>query len=418
LSAQKPPAKPASPVEVDRVQQREVASGQTFVGTVFPLHRSAVGSAVDGRVVEYPIDVGIRVKKGEALCQLLTETINLQIDAAESELELKAFELAELKNGTRPEEIEQAKARMESAEAVRDYSVARYKRAVALAEQGQTLTREQLEQTQSAAVEAEKTLHSEEKAYELAVKGPREEKIKQAEAKHAAQSHLVQQLKDQLRKHTMIAPFDGYVVTESTEVGEWVSKAQIVATIVHLDTVEIEAHVLDAHIDHVRPGMSVRVEVPAANPPLFVGTVSAVVPEADTKSRTFPVKVQVENAIRKDGPALKSGMLARVTLPTGTPAKSNLVPKDAIVLGGPVPTIYVVGLAEGSEDTGSVKPVPVQLGVADGEWIAVEGDLQPDQMVVVLGNERLRPGEEVKIVKQRKSTGSTADSENVRGPKR
>lgn len=409
--AQKPPGKggppPASPVEVDRVQQREVAAGQTFVGTVFPLKRSAVGSAVDGRVVDYPIEIGLRVKKGEALCQLLTETIDLQISAGEAELELKSFELAELENGTRPEEIEQAKARMESAQSVKQYAAARYKRAVALAEQGQTLTKEQLEQTQSAAVEAEKTFHMEEMAYQLAKIGPREEKKKQAEAKRAAQAHLVQQLKDQLRKHTMIAPFDGYVVTENTEVGEWVSRSQVVATIVHLDTVEIEAHVLDAHIDHVRQGMSVRVEVPAANPPLFVGTVSSVVPEADMKSRTFPVKVQVPNTIRDDGPVLKSGMLARVTLPTGTPAKSQLVPKDAVVFGGPTPMVYVVDAEAGQDELGKVRPVPVQLGVADGKWLAVSGELKLNQMVVVLGNERLRPGQDVKVIKDRSVAAET-----------
>jgi RND family efflux transporter MFP subunit len=405
-----PPKAPPSPVEAAKVERRRVAAGQTFVGTVHPLKRSSVGSAVDGRVVEFPINQGDRVRKGEVLCQLLTETIDLQIASAQAELELKAWELKELENGTRKEEIEQAKARMESAKAVRDYSDARYKRALILAEQGRTVTKEQLEQSQSAAVEAEKTYRMEEMAYQMAVDGPRVEKVHQARAKHAAQKELVRQLEDQRKKHTMVAPFDGYVVSEQTEVGEWVSRGQVVAAIVYLDTVEIEAHVLDSHIDHVRPGMTVRVEVPAARPSLHVGEVSAVVPEADTKSRTFPVKVRVENILREDGPVLKSGMLARVTLPTGTPTDSLLVPKDAVVLGGPTPMVYAVVPSDGARDEGQVRPVPVQLGVADGQSIAVEGDLQPNQMVVVLGNERLRPGQDVKILKVR-SAPAAEDAE-------
>lgn len=396
------PKQPPSPVEVAKVRQREVASGQTFVATVHPLMRSSVGSAVDGRVVEFPINQGDRVKKGDALCQLLVETINLQIESAKADLDLKSWELKELENGTRPEELEQAQARMESAQAVRDYSAARYKRALALAEQGKTMTKEQLEQTQSSAIEAEKMFRMEQMAFQMAKDGPRVERIQQARAKHGSQHELVRQLEDQRKKHTMFAPFDGYVVSESTEVGEWVARGQIVAKIVYLDSVEIEAHVLDSQIDHVRAGMTVRVEVPAVKPSLFVGKVSAVVPEADTKSRTFPVKVQVENILRDDGPVLKSGMLARVTLPTGAPADSLLVPKDAIVLGGPVPMVYAVGLAEGSKTEGTVRPVPVQLGVADGAWIAVVAELTADQFVVVLGNERLRPGQDVKIVNVRK----------------
>ncbi len=397
-----PPKPPPSPVEVARVQKRTVAAGQTFVGTIHPLKQSSVGSAVDGRVVEFPINQGDRVKKGAPLCQLLTETINLQIAAAEAERDLKASELEELENGTRPEEVEQAKARMESAKAVKDYTAARHKRAVALAEQGTAMTKEQLEQVLSAAIEAEKTFHAEDMGFRMAVDGPRQEKKQQARAKLAAQNELVRQLEDQRKKHTMVAPFDGYVVSEQTEVGEWVSRSQIVAKIVHLDWVEVEAHVLDSHIDHVRAGTTVRVEVPAVKPSVFEGEITAIVPDADTKSRTFPVKIRVKNVLRDDGPVLKSGMLARVALPTGAPTNSLLVPKDAIVLGGPSPMVYVVDLSEDSQTEGQVRPVPVQLGDADGSLIAVAAELHDEQLVVVLGNERLRPGADVKVIKERK----------------
>jgi RND family efflux transporter MFP subunit len=263
------------------------------------------------------------------------------------------------------------------------------------------MTKEQLEQTHSLAVESDKTFRMEEMAHQMAVEGPRVEKIQQARAKQASQRDLVRQLEDQRKKHTMTAPFDGYVVTEGTEIGEWVSRGQVVAKIVYLDKVEVEAHVLDSHIDHVRTGMPVRVEIPASKSPLFIGQVSAVVPEADSKTRTFPIKVLVQNILREDGPVLKSGMLARATLPTGAPTESLLVPKDAIVFGGPAPMVYVIGLNEGSALEGKVRPVPVQLGVADGAWIVVEGELQAEQLVVVLGNERLRPGQDVKVIKER-----------------
>jgi RND family efflux transporter MFP subunit len=405
---------PASPVVVARVEQRLIAEGQSFVGTVLPAKTSAVGSAVDGRVVEYPIDVGLRVTKGQALCQLLTETISLQIAAAEAEERLRAEELRELKNGSRPEEIAQALARLESLQAAREFAESRYKRAAQLARQGQTITQEQLEDYRSSFVVAERAVHAAEQEHKLLVQGPREERIAQAKAKLEGQTEAVRQLRDQLKKHTMIAPFDGYVVAKRTEVGEWVSRSQIVAEVVLLDEIEIEAHVLDSQIDHVRLGMDVRVEIPALNPPLYLGKVVKISPQGDMRSRTFPVLIGVKNVIRDDGPVLKAGMLARVTLPVGPIHDGLLVPKDAVVFGGPSPMVYVVTAAKpttggappaGGEAGGPpagepVRPVPVQLGISVGPWIEVRADLKPGDRVVTLGNERLLPGGTVTILRE------------------
>ncbi len=409
------PNMPPPPVVVARVIKKEVASGQTYVGTVMPSKRSAVGSAVDGRVTNYPVNVGDRVQKGQPLCQLLTETINLQIAAAEAEWRLRESELAELKNGSRPEEIAQAEARMQASESARDFASGRLKRAAQLAKQGQTITQEQLEEYQSTSTTAERMLHAAQQEHQLAVKGPRPERIAQAQAKLDGQRELVQQLQDQLKKHTMIAPFDGYVVHEGTEQGEWVTRGQVVATVIALDEIEIEAHVLDSQIDPIRVGMPVRVEVIALKQPLFVGAVEHVSSQGDLKSRTFPVSIRVKNVIREDSPTLKAGMVARVTLPVGQPHEAIVVPKDSIVFGGPAPVVYVVGPlpppAAGAAGTPKpaapvgpppegVRPVRVELGIADGNAIEVVGELTAGDRVVVLGNERLRPGQPVRVTRE------------------
>ena len=411
-----------APVIVSSVIKKPVATGQTFVGTAMPLKKSAVGTAVDGRVIDYPINEGDRVKKGQPLAKLLTETISLQIVAAQAELKFREEELRELQNGWRKEEVEQAAARMEAARARREYAAQRLKRSVSLFEKAQIGTKEQLEDDQSAAVATEQTYQAERLGHELMKQGPRVEKIEQSKARVAEQTALVQQLQDQLKKHTMIAPFDGYIVAEKTEIGEWVTKGQVVAEVVYLDEIDIEAHVLDTHIEHVRVGTTVRVEVPALKSSIFVGQVSIVTPQADMKSRTFPVKVRVKNLIRDDGPVLKAGMLARVTLPTGELRDSLLVPKDAIVLGGQSPVVaIVVPLDEkelasldpkvpGPKPTAKVKFVPVELGIADGGWIAVSGAITPDQQVVIVGNERVLPGQMINILEVRKAPAAEANA--------
>ncbi|MBS0202724.1 MAG: efflux RND transporter periplasmic adaptor subunit [Planctomycetes bacterium] len=401
-----------SPVVVSPVAERTTATAQTFVGTVLPVKKSAVGSAVDGRVVEYPINEGDRVTKGQPLAILLTETIKLSIVAAEGELKLRKEELAEMVNGWRKEEILQSAAQMEVSRARRDYAIARFKRTASLVEKGQSGTLDQMEEDRATSTAAEQQYESDRLALELMKQGHRPEKIEQSRAKVAEQEAIVEQLRDQLKKHTMIAPFDGYIVAERTEVGEWVTRGQVVAEVIYLDEVDVEAHVLDTQIEHVRIGAPVRVEIPALKTTVFVGEVKVITPQADVRSRTFPVKVRIKNVIRDDGPLLKAGMLARAALPTGEQRQSILVPKDAIVLGGQSPMVWVVVPTDeadlkgvdpkGPQPSGKVRPVPVEMGVADGNWIAINGPLKADQQVVVVGNERLQPGQLISIIEIQK----------------
>ena len=376
------------------VVERDVVAGHVFVGTVMPLRKAIVGSAVDGRVVAFPLNEGDRVEEGQTLAQLLTDTIKLEIATAEAELNLRKEQLAELENGTRPEEIEQAKARMMSAQARMKYAAARRTRAVNL---GKSMSEEERDEMVSLAVEAEQAFLESKSAYQLAVEGPRKEQIAQARAQVAMSQATVDRLKDQLAKHTVIARFSGYVTAEHTEVGQWVKQGDPVAEIAALDEVEVNAYVVEQYTPHVRAGMQVSVELPALAGRTFPGVVSAVVPQADVQARTFPVKVRIKNELAANEPLVKSGMYARVMLPTGAKQRATMVSKDALVLGGPQPVVFVVDLASPEAKQGKVRAAPVTTGVAEGNLMQVSGDLTPGQMVVVQGNERLRPGQDVQI---------------------
>jgi len=387
----------AALVDVTPVVQQEITVGQTSVGTVMPLKKAIIGSAVDGRVIEFPLNEGDRVERGQTLAQLLTDTIQLEYEAAVAELDLRKQELAELENGSRPEEIEQAKARMTGAEARMKFMEARRKRAENLYTQNQAISEEERDEMVSASIGAEQEYLEAKEAYQLAVKGPRKEKIAQARAQVAMQQATADRLKDQISKHTIISRFPGYVTAEHTEVGQWVKQGDPVAEVEELDEVEVTAYVVEQNVPFLRLGMPVQVEVPAIPNRTFDGQLTQIVPQADVQARTFPVKIRVKNEMTDEGPLLKSGMYARATLPSGNRQLALLVPKDALVLGGPQTMVYVVDGAGPDAKQGKARPVPVQLGVASGRLMQVNGPLQPGQLVVVRGNERLRPGQDVKI---------------------
>ncbi|MCG8587630.1 MAG: efflux RND transporter periplasmic adaptor subunit, partial [Pirellulales bacterium] len=251
----------------------------------------------------------------------------------------------------------------------------------------------------SAHVAAEQKLLENKAAYELAKAGPRVEKIRQAEARVDAQKEEIRRIKDLIAKYTPRAPFDGHVVAEHTEVGAWITSGDPIAEVVELSQVEVEVFVPESDIAHVRRGDEATLLLGAIREEVFVGKVVRIVPQADVQSRSFPVLIRLQNSFDDGVPKLKSGMLVKVTLQVGRKIKGTLVPKDALVLGGRSPMIFVVTPGDGDKAPATARPVPVQLGAADGTLIEVRGDVTPGQRVVVQGNERLRPGQPVNVVR-------------------
>ena len=387
-----PPAPPAVPVAAALVSTMKTASGQPFVGTVLPARTSDVGSAVDGRLTELPIVDGQHVAENEPIAQLLRGLLEIERAGATAELDRRRQVLGELQAGSRPEEIEQARAAVAGFEARLSYAKDRLARLARLAERG-TSTADELNdaQTELRAVEAQ--LRGSRAALELVETGPRKEQIAQAAAAAAVQEAEVQRIDDQLAKHTIRAPFSGWVVERFTEKGQWVARGGLIARIAELDTLEIEAQVPESSLAALREGAHVRLEFDAAADQAWIGTVARVVPQADLLSRSFPVRIRLENRIVDGVPTIKGGMLARAWLPVGAAGEVTVVPKDALVLGGAKPLVFCIDPS--SPTTGVVRPVEVALGAAVEGYVAVRGTLEPGALVVVRGNERLRPGMQV-----------------------
>lgn len=385
-----------APVIVSPVIRSEVVARQTFTATVNPVRHSVIGSATDGRVLEFYVNDGDRVTAEQPLAQLRTASLEIELAGAQAELVLRQQELAELENGSRPEEIEQARARVAAAQAVNDYAKARFARTQKLFESGQAITQEEYDQVRSSYVNAQQTMIEAMQGMELAVKGPRAERIAQARARVQSQQESVNQIQDRIDKHTVRAPFDGFIAAEHTEKGAWVRQGDPVAEVIQIDPIEIEVFVPESFIRFVRRDQPCNVTLEALPGEQFDGQVVRIVPQANLRSRTFPVKVQVPNREVDDDFLLKAGMLARVSLPIGSRQEALLVPKDALVLGQNT-VVYVV-------DKNKVTPVPVQVGFAEGDYFTVQGPLQPGQKVVIAGNERLRPGADVVITREQPPT--------------
>lgn len=381
------------PVVVASVERADLAAAQSFVGTVYPARVSDVGSAVDGRVTRLPIEDGQRVAAGEPIAELLRGLLEIERSGAAAELERRSQVLGELRAGSRPEEVEQARAVVAGLAARLEYARNRLTRLTRLAERG-TSTEDELLVARTDVREAEAQLAGARAALALVEAGPRTEAIAQAAAARDTQKAELERIDDQLGKHTIRAPFSGWVVERFTEQGQWLARGGLVARIAELDRVEVEVQVPELAVGTLPVGADVRLEIDAAPQRTWIGRVERVVPQADLLSRSFPVKILLDNLVVAGQPLLRGGMLARAWLPVGKSGPATVVPKDALVLGGGTPMVFVVDVAA-APGTGAVRAVAVAPGAAVAGAVEVRGDLEPGQLVVVRGNERLRAGASV-----------------------
>jgi HlyD family secretion protein len=396
-----PPAgPPPAAVAVAVADERPIAVSRSFVGTLMPLQRSTVGSAVDGRVIDFATTEGDWVQQGQTLCQLLTKTISIEIEAAKAEFKLRLHEYEELKTGSRPEEISRAKAKLEEARALMIFTRDKLARTQRLHQTNVSASREELDQAQSQATAAEQLF--------------------QAEARMQSAQEQVNLLNDRLEKYTIKAPFDGYVVAEHTEQGEWIKSGDPIVEVIAIDPIEVTVQVPENYISGLQAAVaddesrqvptlaSVRVE--AFAPDTFEGQVVRIVPQADLRARTFPVKVRLSNPLQGRAHALKAGMLAQVTLPVGKPSPGILVPKDALVLGQRGTSVFVV-VTEPESQLQVAREVPVETGLSEGQLIQVKGAITKGQQVVVRGNERIRDGQPVEVISTATSAATSARAE-------
>ena len=151
-----------------------------------------------------------------------------------------------------------------------------------------------------------------------------------------------------------------------------------------------------------KPGTRVSVEIGALPGKRFEGEVAAIVPQAGLRSRSFPVKVRVENSPDPANPndvLLKPGMFARVTW--AEKKTMLLIPKDAVIPEQTVSVVWAVPPGSGPDATGSTTvvrvPVEVDLQKSEGQHIQLLGPvdqegrlpLEDGQLVIVEGNERI-----------------------------
>ena len=198
----------------------------------------------------------------------------------------------------------------------------------------------------------------------------------------------IRRVRDSLNQSKIVAPFDGWITQEFTEIGQWVEEGGAIIEMIDVSHVQIEVPLPERYVSNIQIQDPVTATFDGLPGFVAQGRVYSLIAQADRVARTFPVKVDIPNPSL----AIKSGMVSRVTLPVGRPHEGLVIPKDALVLRGGKEFVFLVN--EGM----MAQQIPVTSVVHLDNRVEVEGEVQEGMTIVVEGNERLFPGQPVRIL--------------------
>lgn len=335
-------------VALEAVVERDVALAIEATGAFAADEVSDVAAETSGVVAATPVDVGDRVNAGTVLARLKTADAELRLEQARA--------------GLRQAEAAAAQARERSNLA--RANAGRYDALVKTGDVSRTLQ-------EQAATEAETTRQG----------------VATAEAGLADARTRVAMAQKALADTTVTAPFTGFITERPVAVGEYVTPAATVATVMKLDPIRFRLQVPELDASRLRVGQAVTATVEALDNRTFTGRITAINPALDATTRATIVEATIANP---QG-AIRAGMFATAQVLLGTSERGLFVPRAALVEDPNTNSFRVFTVAG---DTARLRIV--QPGAsADGQVRVVSG-VDAGDRVVTRGFEQLFDGATVR----------------------
>lgn len=192
----------------------------------------------------------------------------------------------------------------------------------------------------------------------------------------------IKQARDRIRRTRILAPFSGVITERFKSVGEYANPGDDLLRLVNQENLEIQARTPQYTVPFIQQHNNLIVVDDDAETRADIRT---IIPIGDQVSRLYELRLELDEHRWMAGHAVK------VVVPTG-PSKSVIaVPHDALVIRRDGIKLFRVN------QTNVAELIPVTTGVANRKYIEVIGDVDAGDRVVIRGNERLRPGQEVQV---------------------
>ncbi len=271
-------------------------------GYIIAHHTIEVAAKVVGKVAWIGVEKGDHVKQGQVLVRLENDEYRARLLESQGQLDNLKAHLAELENGSRPDEIARAKADVEQAKADLANSDITLKRTRDLAAQG-VLSKQQLDDAQAKYDGNAARVASLQRTYDLAKLGPRREEIEAARAQVAQAQGTLDYAKTQLDDTVITAPVSGTILDRNVEKGEFVTTGFVgdkgakgyVVSLADLDDLEVELDINQNDFAKLGPHTRAIITTDAYPDRKYQGYIYEISPEANRQKATVQVKVKVSS---------------------------------------------------------------------------------------------------------------------------
>jgi multidrug efflux pump subunit AcrA (membrane-fusion protein) len=387
-------------VTIAKVESRNVPAYIQATGSLIADETSDVAPKVAGKIANVAVDVGDFVSQGALIAKIDDSDARHQLASAQARVkqELAGVRQAEAKLGLEPNgrfnasripEVRAAGSAYDQAQAELRQAQANEERYRDLVKSGDvaTVTYEQYRTTRDLAVAR---LNAAREQLEAAVNQARQsnQMIASAQASVEAARAEVATAQQALTDTVIRAPFSGFVSARPVAVGEFVSTASVIATLLRSNPIKIQIQVAEADVPSVGIGRGVSIQVDAYPERHFAGTVTAVNPAIDPASRSAVVEASIENSDN----SLRSGMFGTARITKAGGGTGIFVPKTAVFNDQATQSYRSFVIVDGV-----VKLRVVQLGPEEGDSVQILDGLSADETVATSNLAQLYEGAKVTV---------------------
>jgi multidrug efflux pump subunit AcrA (membrane-fusion protein) len=394
-------AGPVVTVTTSKAVAREIPAFIQSTGSLVAQETSDVAPKVAGKVVNVSVNVGQFIGQGAVIAQIDDKDARLRLAEAQAGVTqaIANVRQAEARLGLSPNgtfnastipEVQAAGANYQQALAELRQAEANERRYRDLAETGD-VSIQNYENYRTIRDTARARVNAAKEQLEAATNAARQnnQAIKAAQAAVEAARTQVGTAQQAVIDTIVRAPFSGFVSNRPVAVGEYVSSASIIATILRTNPIKLQMQVAEADVPYVTLGKGVSLEVEAYKDRKFAGTVTAVNPAVDPNSRAAVVEASIENGDN----ALRSGMFATARIVREGGSTGVFVPRSSVVNDQATQSYRVFVIQENV-----AKLRVVQLGTEEGDSIQILNGVNADETIAVSNLDQLYEGARVQIV--------------------
>jgi membrane fusion protein (multidrug efflux system) len=196
-----------------------------------------------------------------------------------------------------------------------------------------------------------------------------------------------------IKQKKIRAPFSGRLGIREVDVGQYVEPGDRIVRLESFDQILVDFPVPQRHLGQLSVGQPIRENNDAWPDEFFRGEISAIDPQVARDTRALRVQGVIENSAER----LLPGMYVEVDVELPTRDEVVTVPQSAITFSPYGDSVYVVSNEPQVDGQPVVRNTFVKVGATRGDQVAIETGLEPGDVVVTAGQQKLRNGARVRI---------------------